>query len=136
MSTSIMRDTLNSGNPNTLGDASQALPLGELLSYVIAKLGFTETGIAVTANVATLAAQPTAIFQVVGITAVPASTVKKLRKGPITGPNAIVPAAGEAVWDGALSVLFAAADVATTASFTYAVATDLASATMADLARG
>ena len=133
MSTTSVRDALNKANPNILAEALKATGAGELLSYAISKMGFTETGIAVTSNVATLAAQPTALLQCVGITVAPASTVKKLRVGPITGPNALVPATGECIWDGALSVLFAAVDVAATASFTYVVATDVASITQADL---
>jgi hypothetical protein len=65
-----------------------------------------------------------------------ATGVKKLRRGPISGPGALVPAAGECVWDGGKKVLFAAADLALTASFTYAVSTDLASSLLADLPSG
>jgi hypothetical protein len=48
----------------------------------------------------------------------------------------VVPAAGECVWDGGLHVLFAASDLAVTASFTYAVATDVASCLLQDLPSG
>lgn len=136
MPSSSLRDVLNSGNLNNLADAAQKMSLGEVLAYAISKMGFTETGIAVTANVSTLAAQPTALLQCVGITAGAVSTVKKLIKGPISGPGAITPATGECVWDGGLNVLFAAVDVAATASFTYVVATDKASIGLSDLPSG
>lgn len=140
MSTSQVRDTLNSGNLNQIADAAKACGLGEALSYLLAKASYTETGITVTANVATLANAPTSqgLFQcvVASVSGGSATGAKKLRKGPITGAGAITPNAGECVWDGGVKVLFAAADKAATASFTYAVATDLASDTMQDLANG
>jgi hypothetical protein len=130
--TSSLRETLNGGNPNEVFDAMVRMNLGDVLSYAISKMGYTETGITVTANVATLAAAPKALFQCVAVSATHAG-VKKLRRGPITGPNALVPAAGECVWDGGTKVLFAAYDVVATASFVYAVAADIASATEAEL---
>lgn len=131
MSTSSVRDQLNGVQlPNNLADLAASIGLGELLSYAVNKMGFTETGIAVTSDVATLAATPVGLFQCVGITGGGASTVKKLLRGPISGVGAIVPASGECVWDGGTHVLFAAADLAATASFTYSLATDLASCTM------
>ena len=133
--TSSVREVLNGGNPNEIFDAAVRTRLGDMLSYACAKMAYTETGIAVTLNVATLAAQPTALFKcfVASVSGGSATGMKKLRKGLITGPHALVPAAGECVWDGGLHVLFAAADLAATASFTYAVATDTASITEADL---
>lgn len=131
---------LDSGNVNQLGDAAEKVALGTLLSYVAEKLSFTETGIAVTTNVATLANAPVAggLFQCVAATVSSGSAtgVKKLRKGPITGSSALTPASGECVWDGGKKVLFAAADAVATASFTYAVATDLASTLLQDLPSG
>lgn len=138
MSTTGIRDTLNSGNPNVLGDAFQAIGLGELLSLLIATAAGTPTetlaGGSIVNSLATMGAVPTALFYVNG-TVGGTTGVKKLRKGPVSGPNAIVPASGECVWDGGLHILFAAVDAITTCTVLYAVATDKASITMADLAR-
>lgn len=132
MATTTVRDQLNGvQTANNLFDLCQSVGLGELLSYVVNKMAYTETGIAVTANVATLANAPTAqgLFKCVVATGT-STGMKKLLKGPVSGANAIVPAAGECVWDGGVKVLFASADAAATASFTYAVSTELASITM------
>lgn len=85
--------------------------------------GATEVAVTVTANVATLAAQPQDLVAVVA-TAATTTGMKKLLQGPITGPRAIVPATGQAVWDGGVKVLFATADVVTAASFLYTKAAD------------
>lgn len=134
---SQVRDTLNSGNLNQLADALKAMGVGELLSYAAAKMVYTETGISTSSNVATLANPPTAqgLFQCVAASGT-VTGVKKLRRGPVSGANAIVPNTGECVWDGGKKVLFAAVDAVATASFTYAVSTDIASLTMQDLASG
>jgi hypothetical protein len=133
MATSV-RDQLNGTNlTNNVADLALSIGLGEVLSYLLSKATYTETGIAVTSNVSTLANQPTSqgLFQcvVASVSGGSATGVKKLLKGPISGSGAIVPAAGECVWDGAKSVLFCATDLALTASFTYAVSTDEASVT-------
>ena len=137
MSTSNVQAVLDSGNLNTLADASAKAGLGTLLAYAASKMGYTESGIAVTTNVATLANAPVAngLFQVYA-TAGTTQGVKKLRKGPVTGASALVPATGEVIWDGAKSLLFAAVDAVATASITYAVSTDLASAFLQDLPSG
>lgn len=127
---------LNSGNPNQLGDAAAAAQIGNLLAYAISKMTPTEADVAVTNNVATMAAAPVTLMQVVGITAESASTVKKLRKGLISGANALVPAAGEVIWDGGLNLLFCAADLAATCDVTYMLATDKSSMMLADLSAG
>lgn len=127
---------LNSGNPNQLGDAAAAAQIGNLLAYAISKMTPTEKGVAVTNNVATMEAAPVTLMQVVGITAESASTVKKLRKGLISGANALVPAAGEVIWDGGLNLLFCAADLAATCDVTYMLATDKSSMMLADLSAG
>lgn len=127
---------LNSGNPNQLGDAAAAAQIGNLLAYAISKMTPTEADVAVTNNVATMAAAPVTLMQVVGITAESASTVKKLRKGLISGANALVPAAGEVIWDGGLNLLFCAADLAATCAVTYMLATDKSSMMLADLSAG
>lgn len=127
-----LRDTLNQSGSNQLADAFRDIKIGELLSYIVALLGFTETGITVTANIATLANAPTAMFQLTAATGT-VTGVKKMLRGPISGEDAVIPITGEAVWDGGTRVLFAAADVVATASFTYARATNLASVTMRDM---
>lgn len=137
MSTSNLQAVLDSGNLNNIADASGKLGIGTLLAYAIAKMGYTDTGTAVTSDVVTLTAQPTAngLFKVVAATGT-VTGMKKLRRGPISGAGAIVPATGECVWDGGLHVLFAAVDAVATASSTFAVATDTASALLADLPSG
>jgi hypothetical protein len=138
MSNSSIQAVLDSGNINQLGDAALKAKLGSMLAYAASKMGYTETGIAVTTNVSTLANQPSALFQcvVASVSGGSATGAKKLLRGPISGAGAVVPAAGECVWDGGLHVLFSAADLALTASFTYAVATDVASCMLADLPSG
>ena len=136
--TSSLREVVNGGNPNQLFDAVVRMNLGDVLSFLLAKIGtatgvgYTEAGVSVTLNVATLAAQPKALFQVVP-TAGTHQGVKKIRRGPVTGSNALVPAAGECIWDGGVKVLFAAYDAISACSFLYAVAADIASLTESDL---
>jgi hypothetical protein len=140
MPNSSIQAVLDSGNINQLGDAAAKVALGTLLAYATSKMGYTETGIAVITDVSTLANAPTTngLFKcvVATVSGGAATGPKKLLRGPISGPGAVVPAAGECVWDGGLNVLFAAADLALTASFTYAVATDVASCLLADLPSG
>jgi len=137
MSTSNLQAVLDAGNANNLADAAAKLGLGTLLGYLVEKATATETGVVPAANVATLTNAPVAngLFQV-NATAATTTGIKKLRQGPISGSGALVPASGECVWDGSKSVLFAAVDVVTAASFTYAVATDLASKLLSDLPSG
>ena len=132
-------DVLNSGNPNETSVALSNLAIGDLLSFLISKATATDAGRTVTSNVATLTAQPVSngLLQVVGITSGSTRTVKKLRQGIISGTGAKVPAAGECIWDGGTNVLFAAADLAATADFTYVKASDsVASALQADFPAG
>lgn len=121
-----IRDTLNLGDANRFAAASAKIGLGDLLNLLITALAATETSIAVTTNKATLANQPSpnGLYQI-NATAGTTTGVKKLLRGPITGALAIVPLTGQAVWDGATSVLFAAVDAVTTASFTYARAANV-----------
>lgn len=132
-----VKAALNSGNPNQLGDAVAAAQLGDVLSLAIKSMSATESGVTVTSYLtAPIANQPVALLQVVGITGGGTHTVKKLRKGPVSGAGALVPAAGEVIWDGGLHLLFAAADLAATADLTYTVSTDKASILLADLSAG
>ena len=134
---SNIQTVLDSGNLNQLADAAGKLGLGTLLAYAIAKMGYTDTGTSVTSDVVTLTNQPTAngLFKVVAVSGT-VTGMKKLLRGPISGPGAVVPATGECVWDGGLHVLFAAVDAVATASSTFAVSTDTASALLADLPSG
>ena len=137
-SNSSLREVLNGGNPNEVFDATVRMNLGDALSYILANLpaatgiGYTETGISVTSSAVALANAPVALFQVKA-TAGTTQGVKKLRKGPVSGPSALVPATGEVIWDGGKNILFAAVDAVSAASFLYAVATDIASVTEAEL---
>jgi hypothetical protein len=127
-----LRDTLNDNNLNQAEDALSAISLGELLTLLIKNSTATEAGLVPAADQITLAATPTALFQI-NATAGAVTGVKRLRKGPITGSGAIVPATGEAVWDGGTKVLFASVDAVTAASVLYAKSTDKASILLRDL---
>jgi len=121
---STIRDSLNSGNPNRVADALRSISFGDLLNLLASALTATETGVTVTANVATLANQPTA-FVLANATTATSTGIKALKIGQITGPNAVIPNPGEAVWDGNKKVLFNVADAVTAAAFTYATAANV-----------
>jgi hypothetical protein len=70
-----------------------------------------------------LANQPSTLFSINATTAT-ATGEKEVLTGPITGSQAIVPTAGQAVWDGGKKVLFATADVVTAAKFLYSTPAD------------
>ncbi len=97
--------------------------LAALRTAVISAGGVTEQAVTVTSSVATLANQPKALLSIIATTAT-VTGVKKLRIGPITGPQALVPATGEAVWDGGVKVLFSSIDAVTVANFRYSKAAD------------
>lgn len=122
-----LRATLNAGDANRVDSALQTIKLGDLLNNLITSRTPTESSVTVTSNVATLANQPSSLFQVnvATVSGGSATGVKTLLKGPITGAGAIVPAAGQCVWDGGKKVLFATADLAATAHFTYATDADV-----------
>lgn len=119
-----MRLDADKADPNRLPDIFRELGLGALLAKLIAALTVTESAITVTTNVATLANQPAPTIWQINATAGTTTGVKALKIGAITGPGAIVPKTGEAVWDGAKKVLFATVDAVTAASFTYPTAAD------------
>lgn len=129
---STLRQDFNDSSPNNVADLRRRLQSGDLLTLLIKSLTATEAGVVPAANVATLAATPTSLFQVNATTAT-VTGIKKLRRGPITGSGAITPATGEAVWDGGTKVLFNVADAVTVASFTYVTAADKASIMLAGL---
>lgn len=113
-----IRDTLDSGDANRLGAVQAEIGLGSLVNDLVLAMTATEAGVTVTSNVATLANAPKCLLHV-NVTAGTTTGVKAVKKGPITGPNALTPATGECVWDGNKSVKFATADAATAASFWY-----------------
>jgi hypothetical protein len=119
-----LRDDLNTSLPGRFPDASKSVGMGDLLNALVTAMTPTETGVSPASNIATLANQPSTLFQVKA-TAGTTTGVKQLLKGPITGPKAITPATGQVVWDGGKKLLFAAADAVTAVSATYAQATDV-----------
>lgn len=118
-----VRAILNTNNLNQLDDALKALPLGELLAELISNMTPTEAGVVPAANIATLAATPSGLFQV-RATAGAVIGVKTLRRGVVTGASAGVAASGECLWDGATKILFSPVDAVTAVSATYSVSTD------------
>lgn len=125
-----LRDVLNTANPNNVIDALRDIGLGELVNAWINGMTSTETGITVTSNVATLAGQPSVRPFECEATAGTTLGKKQVLWGPTTGPNAIVPATGQCVWNGGTSILFASVDAVTTAKFTYAKASDATASTL------
>lgn len=123
MSESNLRGSLNSANLNRVGDALQASGAGDLLNALIIAMSATESGLVPSSNVVTLANVPSTLFDV-NATAGTTTGHKQLLEGQITGPNAIVPATGQCVWDGGKKILFAAVDVVTAVSVKYAKAAD------------
>jgi len=125
-----LRDSLNTVDPNRLAEVLRLMGFGEMLNLLLSALTATETGVTVTANVATLANVPSS-FVLINGTAGTSTGIKTLRQGAISGPNAVPPVAGEAVWDGAKKVLFSTADAITTAAFTYATAANVSRSILA-----
>ena len=122
-----IRTELNKSDPNRTDPAGQEIGLGDMVNVLITQMTATETGVVPSANVATLAATPTYLWQI-NVTTGTSTGIKKLIKGRFDGTNVLpIPAAGQAVWDGATRVRFAAADAATAVSFTYATAANVTS---------
>lgn len=124
-----VRDVLNAGDANRSVDVFRQLGLGDIINTLLKNTTYTETGVTVTSNKATLANQPQKLWSV-NATAGGTTGEKALLQGPITGTKAITPATGQAVWDGAKTVLFASADAVTTAKFLYSQSTDVTIAAM------
>jgi hypothetical protein len=82
--------------------------------------GFSET-LTVSTNAATLTNQP-GPSGLIQVNAVAGTTtgVKKVRRGAVSGTNALVPLTGEVIWDGGKKLLFSATDAVTSAQVTYA----------------
>lgn len=121
-----MRSTLNQVQPNNALDILREVGFGDLLNALIKALAFTETAIAVTTNVATLAAQPSSlgVLRALATAETGTSHEKKILIGPVSGPQALVPAVAQCVWDGGVKVLFNSVDAVTAASFLYAKDSD------------
>lgn len=124
-----IRAEMNTGPENRFMDMVREIGLGDLLNLLIQGLAAAETGIAITSNVATLAAVPSFLFQVNGIGGT--AGIKTIKKGPVTGSQKVTPLPGECVWDGGLKVLFNVADANTTATFRYAKAADTTTSVLA-----
>lgn len=125
--TSTQNATANGSDAGTTQTLANALKVSynalqvdvaALRTALLAAAGVTEAAVTVTANVATLAAQPAKLYAVVA-SAGTTTGMKKPLRGAITGPTALVPATGQAVWDGGKKVLFSTADVVTAANFLY-----------------
>lgn len=116
-----IRESLDNASPENMADLHRELAYGDLLSMMVLALAPTEAAAAVVLNVATLAAMPGVLLDVVATVGVSLGR-KVLRRGPISGPAALSPAPGEVIWDGGKKVLFNAADAVTAASMLYTLA--------------
>ena len=130
-----IRSELNNPNLGRLSANLQELQFGELLNLAFAGMAYNEVaspgvGLTVTNNVATLATQPTQIFlaNAMTVSGGSATGIKKVLRGPITGDAAVVPASGQCVWNGNVSVLFAASDLVATAEFATSLSATVTSA--------
>lgn len=113
-----LRSELNKINLNRLDLLLGIGSLGELLTRLIASATPTEAGVVPSADIATLAAIPSAVFQV-NATAGGVTGIKTLRKG-LTSE---VPASGECIWqEGTTKIKFSPADAVTATSVTYCTA--------------
>lgn len=90
-----MREELNGGNINRLGDLANAVDLGDLLAFLVQKAAATETGITPSSDVATLAAPAKKVFHL-NATAGTFTGILDLKIGDST----VSPSSGEAVWAG------------------------------------
>jgi hypothetical protein len=111
-----MREALNNGVVQQLGDILRETDIGDLLSLLLAATAPTEAAAAVASNAKTLANAASLLFDVVatagGVTG---------RKTILIGDSTVIPQGGQIVWDGpgSTSVRFAAADAVTAADFRY-----------------
>lgn len=138
MSTTTLRDVLNTADLNTLADALRDIKFGDLVTLLIDSLADTETAVVPAADVITLANVPSCVYQVDVATAGMGGVtgIKKLLKGPVSGVGAITPATGECVWDGGLHIKFAAIDIAATVDVAYTRATVAPVASIMDRSLG
>lgn len=118
-------------------DGALAPATAEMFSDLVIEWGsdslVVQDGLAPASNVVTLATKPVSVLDVF-VNAGTSTGHKKLRVAPLTGLQAVTPAAGEAVWDGNLSIKLAAADAATSVRVTAVRSTDqVASIMQADV---
>jgi hypothetical protein len=130
-----IRSELNNQSLGRLCANLQELQLGELLNLALAGVAYNEVaspgvGLTVTNNVATLGTKPTQILMANAMTVSGGSAtgIKNVLYGPVTGTAAVVPASGQCVWDGNVSVLFAASDLVATAEFATSLSATVTSA--------
>lgn len=130
-----IRSELNNQSLGRLCANLQELQLGELLNLALAGVAYNEVaspgvGLTVTNKVATLGTKPTQILMANAMTVSgnSATGIKKVLYGPVTGTAAVVPASGQCVWDGNVSVLFAASDLVATAEFATSLSATVTSA--------
>lgn len=124
------RDILNQASPNNICDALRDIGFGELINTVIAGLTATETGVSATSSLGVLANQPSVKPFFINATTATTTGMKKVLVGPISGPSALVPAAGQCVWDGGKNILFASVDAVTAFKACYAKASDVTVSTL------
>lgn len=117
-----IREELNASSMNRIDSLGRAIGLGDLLGWLIQDAGNTETGIVPAANVATLAAIPGVLLDLVSTAGV--FTGRLALK---IGDASVLPASGEAVWDGATSVRLNATDAVTALDAKYIRATNTVS---------
>lgn len=123
-----IRNEMNGAGENRMNDALRELGFGDLVNALIGTLAATETGISITNNVATMANQPSYLWQVNGIGGT--AGIKTILRGPITGNQKVTPAPGQVVWDGGKKLLFNVADANTTTTLRYATAADATASAM------
>jgi hypothetical protein len=120
-----LRDDLNNALPGRIDPALKEMGLGDALNALLKGATFTETGVVPASNVGTLANVPQTLFRVLATAETGTVHEKQVLKGPISGTQAVVPAAGQCVWlPGGKKILFNAADAVTAFSALYAQATD------------
>lgn len=119
-----LQNILDNGDANRVVDALRKIGFGSLLNKVVAGMTYTETGVSATTNVGTLANQPSARPFSVNATTATATGEKIVRQGPVSGTGALVPNAGEVIWDGGKKLLFNVADNVTVFKALYATAAD------------
>ncbi len=125
-----IRSELNGSNLQRLADLLGGIDVGELLTLVVKTASPTESALVPSSSVITLAAVPSAVFQV-NVTAGTVTGIKTLQKGVVA---TALPATGFAVWEpGTTKIKLASADGATMVNVLYAVAADKASALEATL---
>jgi hypothetical protein len=128
-----IRGTLNAGDANRTPAAGAAIKMGSMLNFLLNAATPNQGSTAITSNKGTLTAQPDALHDVKILTVSGGSATgrKTILKGQITGSNALVPAAGQVVWDGNVTLLFAAADLGSTFSALFTTAADSTVGSMA-----